>query len=85
MDNDWWVRKDGSMVPIAYTATPIGTPSGFGTAIAFSDITERLAVEQTVREREVDRARTAALEASEARHRAMLEAALDCVIIPTAR
>lgn len=80
VDDDWWVRKDGSMVPIAYTATPITMPGGFGTAIAFSDISQRLAAEQALREREVDRARANALAASEARHRATLEAALDCVI-----
>ncbi len=80
VEDDWWVRKDGAMIPVAYSATPIRMPSGFGTAIAFSDISERLAAEQAAREREVNHARGIELASSEARHRAILEAALDCVI-----
>jgi PAS domain S-box-containing protein len=77
---DWWVRKDGSMIPVAYTAVPVETPQGYGTAIAFTDMTMRLAAEQTARERDVAEARTAELTVSDARQRAILEAALDAVI-----
>jgi PAS domain S-box-containing protein len=77
---DWWVRKDGSMLPVAYTAVPIHTAQGYGTAVAFTDMTMRLAAEQTARERDVAEARTAELTASEARQRAILEAALDGVV-----
>jgi PAS domain S-box-containing protein len=53
VDEDWWVRKDGSMISIAYSAVPIQTPHGFGIAIAFTDITEPRRVEQVLRERDV--------------------------------
>jgi PAS domain S-box-containing protein len=77
---DWWVRKDGSMIPVAFTAVPIQTPEGFGIAVAFTDMTERLAAEQAVRERDIARAVAVELAAGEARQRAILEAALDAVI-----
>jgi PAS domain S-box-containing protein len=77
---DWWVRKDGSMIPLAYTAVPIQTTDGYGTAVAFTDMTTRLATEQAARERDVAQARAAELVVNEARQRAILEAALDGVI-----
>ena len=77
---DWWVRKDGSMIPVSATAVPVQTPTGYGTAVAFTDVSERLAAEQAARERDVAEARAAELAASEARRRAILDAALDGVI-----
>jgi PAS domain S-box-containing protein len=77
---DWWVRKDGSMIPVTCTAVPIATPVGYGIAVAFTDMTARLAAEQAARDRDIARARAAELAASEARQRAILEAALDGVI-----
>lgn len=77
---DWWVRKDGSMIPVTYTAVPIATPEGYGTAVAVTDLTAQLAAEQAARDRDVARARAAELAASEARQRAILGAALDGVI-----
>jgi PAS domain S-box-containing protein len=77
---DWFVRKDGSMVPLSYTAAPIETSQGFGTAIAFTDLRQRREAEQAARERDIAQARAEELAASEARQRAILEAALDCVI-----
>jgi PAS domain S-box-containing protein len=58
---DWFVRKDGSMLPLSYTAAPLESPLGFGTVIAFADVRQQRETEQ-------------------ARLRAILEAALDCVI-----
>jgi len=37
---DWFVRKDGSMVAIAYSAAPIPLPGGVGLVVAFRDISE---------------------------------------------
>jgi PAS domain S-box-containing protein len=65
VEEDWWVRKDGAMIPTSYTAVPIETPSGYGIAVAFNDISSRRAAE---------------LVASENRQRAILEASLDAVI-----
>jgi PAS domain S-box-containing protein len=80
LSEDWWVRKDGSMMPVACTAMPIQAPEGYGVAVAFTDMTARLTAEQAARERDVARARAAELAASEARQRAILETALDAVI-----
>lgn len=70
---DTWVRKDGSLFPVSYTAVPLGLGGGgVGMAIAFEDISERLAAERTKRERDIAEARAA--EASAARRR-VIEAA----------
>jgi PAS domain S-box-containing protein len=77
---DWWVRKDGSMIPVSYTAAPVEIAHGQGLVVAFTDLSDRRAMEEAARERDVAEARARELEASEARQRAILEAALDCVI-----
>ena len=77
---DWWIRKDGSMIPVTCMAVPLPAPEGYGIAVAFTDMTGRLAAEHAARERDVAEARAAELAASEARQRAILEAALDGVI-----
>jgi PAS domain S-box-containing protein len=79
-DEDWWVRKDGAMMPVTYTAVPFEAPGGYGIAVSFADLTARRAAEQADRERAVATARAAELSAGEARHRAILEAAIDGVI-----
>lgn len=68
------------MIPVTCTAVPIATSEGYATAVAFTDMTARLAAEQAARDRDVAQARAAELAASEARQRAILEAALDGVI-----
>ncbi|HEY6887272.1 MAG TPA: PAS domain S-box protein, partial [Solirubrobacter sp.] len=40
---DWFVRRDGSFVPVAYTSAPMETAGGRGAVVAFRDLTERLA------------------------------------------
>jgi PAS domain S-box-containing protein len=79
-EEDWLVRKDGSMMPVSYTAVPFEAPGGYGIAVSFADLTARRDAERMVREREVAAARAAELSAGEARHRAILEAAIDGVI-----
>jgi PAS domain S-box-containing protein len=49
---DWFVRRDGSMFPVAYTAAPIELASGTGSVLAFTNIEERRLAEQVLRERE---------------------------------
>ncbi|MDR3034909.1 MAG: PAS domain S-box protein, partial [Kitasatospora sp.] len=77
---DWWVRKDGSMMPVTYTAVPFETPGGYGIAVSFADLTARRAAEHADRHRAVAAAQAAELSVGEARHRAVLEAAIDGVI-----
>jgi PAS domain S-box-containing protein len=52
MDEDWFVRRDGSMFPVSYTSTPIAMPDGPGVVVAFKDIEEQRRAEQSLRERE---------------------------------
>jgi PAS domain-containing protein len=81
IEEDWLVRKDGSMIPVTCTAVPFDVPGGYGIAVGFTDLSVRLAAEQAAREREIAEARAAELSAGEARHRAIPAAALDGVII----
>ena len=80
IEEDWMVRKDGSMIPVACTAVPFEAPGGYGIAVSFTDLSMRRTAEQIALEREVAEARAAELSAGEARHRAILAAALDGVI-----
>ena len=52
MDEDWFVRRDGSMFPVSYTSTPIDMADGPGVVVAFKDIEEQREAEQALRERE---------------------------------
>ena len=58
---DWLVRKDGSIMRIAYSSAPFDLPDGPGSVTAFTDIEEHRKAEQAARERDVARARAAEL------------------------
>ena len=49
---DWFVRRDGTLIPVAYTLSPVETANGTGAVIAFTNIEERRRSEQALRERE---------------------------------
>ena len=66
-DQDWFVRRDGSFVPVAYSSAPVDGPGGRGAVVVFHDTTERNAFEQAQREAEVQRARAEELSASRTR------------------
>jgi PAS domain S-box-containing protein len=51
-EDEWFTRRDGSMFPIAWWSAPIGMTNGNGAVLAFTDISERRAAEQAVRDRE---------------------------------
>jgi PAS domain S-box-containing protein len=59
IDDDWFVRRDGSMFPVSYISTPIEMPDGPGLVLAFRDMEEQRAAEQGLREREAILARVA--------------------------
>ena len=40
---DWFIRRDGSFVPVSYASAPIATPDGRGAVVVFRDVSERLA------------------------------------------
>ncbi|HEY0817081.1 MAG TPA: PAS domain S-box protein [Pseudonocardia sp.] len=58
-EDEWFVRADGSMFPIAWWSAPIAMANGNGAVLAFSDISERRAAEQAVRERDAAEIRAA--------------------------
>jgi PAS domain S-box-containing protein len=51
-EDDWFIRRDGSMFPVSYTSTPIDLPGGQGAVVAFQDMGEQREAEQALRERE---------------------------------
>jgi len=42
---DWFVRRDGSFVPVSYASAPLTTPDGRGAVVVFRDVSERLAAD----------------------------------------
>ena len=42
VDHDWFVRRDGGLVPVAYTSAPVHVDGGRGAVVAFRDISEAL-------------------------------------------
>jgi PAS domain S-box-containing protein len=37
VDEDWFVRQDGSLIPVAYTSAPVPLPDGRGAVVTFRD------------------------------------------------
>src|SRR5215467_3521275 len=42
IERDWFVRKDGSSVPVAYSSAPVELDGGRGAVVAFRDLSERM-------------------------------------------
>jgi PAS domain S-box-containing protein len=42
IERDWFVREDGSCVPVAYSSAPVELENGRGAVVAFRDLSERL-------------------------------------------
>jgi PAS domain S-box-containing protein len=49
-DQDWFVRRDGTKVPVSYVSVPVEMPGGRGAIVAFADVGDRLRAEQARRE-----------------------------------
>jgi len=49
---DWFIRRDGSMFPVAYVSAALEMSGGRGAVVAFTDIEERLRSEQALLERD---------------------------------
>jgi PAS domain S-box-containing protein len=58
-DEDWFIRRDGTMFPISYTVVPIDLPTGRGVVLTFIDLTAQREAEQGLRERDAILARVA--------------------------
>jgi PAS domain S-box-containing protein len=67
IERDWWVRKDGTMVPISIHCVPMEIDGRMGTAMTFHDQTASVQAEDQRRRLEVERARLGELRASRAR------------------
>ncbi len=66
VEEDWFIRRDGSFVPVAYSSAPVGGESRRGAVVVFRDITERRAAEEARAVRE-SRARIVATTLEERR------------------
>jgi PAS domain-containing protein len=58
-DEDWLVRRDGSMFPVSVTATAADLASGRGVVMTFVDMSAQREAEQGLRERDAILARVA--------------------------
>jgi PAS domain S-box-containing protein len=67
IERDWWVRKDGSMVPISIHCVPLEIDGRMGTAMTFHDQRASVQAEDERRRLEVERARLSEVRASRAR------------------
>jgi PAS domain S-box-containing protein len=67
VDEDWFVRRDGTLVPVAYSSAPVAGPHGRGGVVVFREMTawrEAQAAEHRVM---AERARAEEVHASRAR------------------
>lgn len=67
VEEDWFVRRDQSFVPVAYSSAPVEGPQGRGAVIVFHDTTRARAVQAAERSAAVERARAQELHDSRAR------------------
>jgi PAS domain S-box-containing protein len=67
IERDWWVRKDGSMVPISIHCVPLEIDGRMGTAMTFHDLSQSVQAEDERRRHEVARAHLAEVRESRAR------------------
>ncbi|HYP46993.1 MAG TPA: histidine kinase [Propionibacteriaceae bacterium] len=66
-DEEWFVRQDGSMFPVAWWSAPIVLPTGRGAVLSFTDLTEQHANAEVRRERDVARLRESEARAAQRR------------------
>lgn len=66
-EDEWFIRRDGSMFPIAWWSAPIAMADGYGAVLAFTDLTERRAAEEGMRQRDAAEIRAAESRAAQRR------------------
>lgn len=74
-EEDWFVRKDGSLVPVAYSSAPFRDGDGWAAVITFRDITERLRLEESAQREAIERAHAEDVQTSRRRIAAASDAA----------
>ena len=67
VEHDWFVRRDGTMVPVGYASAPFATDDGRGAVVVFRDITPQLASEAAHARAVAEQARAEEIAASRAR------------------
>jgi PAS domain S-box-containing protein len=67
VEEDWFVRRDQSYIPVAYSSAPVEGPDGRGAVVVFHDTTQARAVREAERQAAVERARAQELHDSRAR------------------
>jgi PAS domain S-box-containing protein len=67
IERDWWVRKDGTMLPISIHCVQMKIDGRMGTAMTFHDQTAVVEAEDERRRLDVERVRLAEVRASRAR------------------
>jgi PAS domain S-box-containing protein len=67
IEDDWFVRRDGSFVPVSYSSAPFPTGDGRGAVVVFRDETARRESERAALREATERARADAADASRAR------------------
>lgn len=67
VEQDWFIRRDGSFVPVAYSSAPVTSDGRRGAVVVFRDVSDR-------NRAEAERLRAEAIHASRAR---IVQAALD--------
>src|SRR2546423_3362680 len=67
IERDWWVRKDGSLVPISIHCVPLEIDGRMGTAMTFHDLTGSVLAEDDRRRLAVEQARLGQGRAARAR------------------
>ncbi|MDT7580866.1 MAG: hypothetical protein QOK35_2130, partial [Pseudonocardiales bacterium] len=66
-EDEWFIRRDGSMFPIAWWSAPIAMANGNGAVLAFTDISEWRAAQEAVRQRDAAEIRAAGSRAAQRR------------------
>jgi PAS domain S-box-containing protein len=59
VDEDWFIRRDGTFIPVSYTSVPIELATGRGVVTTFTDMTMQRQAEQALREHDAVLARVA--------------------------
>jgi PAS domain S-box-containing protein len=66
-EDEWFIRRDGTLFPIAWWSAPIEMTDGFGAVLAFTDISERRAAAEAARQRDAAEIRAAESRAAQRR------------------
>ena len=56
-NEDWFIRRDGTMFPVSFTSVPIDLPRGLGVVVTFIDMSAQREAEHAARARDVAEAR----------------------------